>query len=317
DSSERSSSPPCSWFRPWRSRRRCQSASALANRRRLARIVCRTGPARTMCGSRATSTRRVRITGGTTATGRGHRIRARTGSSRTTTAACTTLVSGRAAAAISVTTTAGIGVSSGTTAATTATIAATGTVTGAATGSAEPSRGRPATSSGRVASGQGLGEALDGLILGVEGVEDGHQSGDRQQVVIPLVHVQQFQAAGGLRERAVACDQLAEPSAVDIRDFAQVHNDREALLLDQAVDLVFQTLRILVDRQVAGQIQNRHLADVPFPYFKTHIRTYPPEYVLECPRARHPCPAAEPNPTSLASFIIRARHGPRANASAF
>src|SRR6476619_5547992 len=77
------------------------------------------------------------------------------------------------------------------------------------------------------------GEAPHSLVLRVEGVEDGHQAGDRQQVVIALVHVQQLQAAGGLRERAVAGDELTKSAAVDVGDLAEVYDDRQAILLNQ------------------------------------------------------------------------------------
>ena len=61
-----------------------------------------------------------------------------------------------------------------------------------------PVQASPASTAPTDSSGRGRHEALHGLVLRVERVEDGHQAGDRQQVVIPLVHVQQLQPTRGL-----------------------------------------------------------------------------------------------------------------------
>src|SRR5436309_15533529 len=81
--------------------RKFPSAFALANRPRRVRTAYRPNPAPSIYGSRATGFRRGRTTGGTTATGRGRRMRARTGASRTTSMDGISQVSGKANAATS------------------------------------------------------------------------------------------------------------------------------------------------------------------------------------------------------------------------
>src|SRR5207244_3056414 len=94
--------------------RRFRSAFASVNRHRRARIACRPNPAPTMRGSKAIGTRKDRAISGTTATGRIHRTKARTGSSRTTLGVSISQVIGKAIAATSPTTTAGTERDSGT-----------------------------------------------------------------------------------------------------------------------------------------------------------------------------------------------------------
>jgi hypothetical protein len=92
---------------PRRPMRKFPSAFALANRQRRVRTVCYANPVPTMCGSRAAGIQRDRATGGTTATGRGHRMRARTGSIRITTVNSISTVGGKAVVATSPMTIAG------------------------------------------------------------------------------------------------------------------------------------------------------------------------------------------------------------------
>ena len=68
-------------------------------------------------------------------------------------------------------------------------------------------------------------------------------------------------------------DHLPETGAVDVRDLREVEHQLLVALKDHAVDLVLQKLVAFPDGQLARQVQNHHVADLPL--FDLH-RCYTP-----------------------------------------
>src|ERR1017187_5074798 len=56
-------------------------------------------------------------------------------------------------------------------------------------------------------------------------VEDGIEFGDLEQVLHPLVEVEQLHLTAVIGHRGEARDQLTDPRTVDVRDIAQVEQD--------------------------------------------------------------------------------------------
>ena len=104
-------------------------------------------------------------------------------------------------------------------------------------------------------------KALNRFGLGIEGVEDRHEMGDREQVVIPGVDAQQLQAAARLLDRAVGGHQLSEATAVDVGDVLEIQNDLRPALRDEAVHFVFDPRRSVIAGQLADEIEYRHATD--------------------------------------------------------
>ena len=65
-------------------------------------------------------------------------------------------------------------------------------------------------------------KAPQSLFLGLECLKD--ESRNRQQIMISLGEVQQFQHTGRLRKRGVRRHQLTQATAVDVRDSGEVQN---------------------------------------------------------------------------------------------
>src|SRR4051812_3905574 len=102
------------------------------------------------------------------------------------------------------------------------------------------------------------GEAAQRLGFRVEGLEDGHQFGNHQQIVNPFGHVQQLQAAAATGHRRMRSDNLTNPRAVDVRNLAEIENDLLASLVHQAVNLVFQLRISVAEDQFPLQVQDGH-----------------------------------------------------------
>jgi hypothetical protein len=82
--------------------------------------------------------------------------------------------------------------------------------------------------------------------------------------------MQQLQRTVCLRERTVGGHELAEAAAVDVRDAGKVQDDRGPLLQDEAVDLVLEALRVLVDCESSNEIEHGDAADLPLTHLHAH-----------------------------------------------
>jgi len=105
------------------------------------------------------------------------------------------------------------------------------------------------------------GEAVDGLRLGVVGVEDREELRDRQQVLEPLGQAHQLDLGAIVLGRHGGCDERAEAGAVDVGDGAHIEDDLLFALEHQAMNLVFQQCIAVAEYELSAEIENCHRAN--------------------------------------------------------
>src|ERR671917_1354945 len=112
-------------------------------------------------------------------------------------------------------------------------------------------------------------EGVERLGLVVEGVEDGQELGDAEQVANLLRQLEELQLPALALDGGEAGDQLADAGGIDVADVGQVEQNLLLVLFDQAAHGAAERDAALPDGDLAVHVEDGHvpglaLADVQF-----------------------------------------------------
>src|SRR4051794_9056100 len=99
-------------------------------------------------------------------------------------------------------------------------------------------------------------EAVNGVLLVIEDLEDGCELGQYQQFDVPPCEIQEFQGATGLFQAGVADDQTTKPGTVDVIHIAEIKNNVSLPGFSKFPDLLPQRGDRFAHNQPAFYVQN-------------------------------------------------------------
>src|SRR5258708_36805266 len=112
-------------------------------------------------------------------------------------------------------------------------------------------------------------EAVDGVSLIGEHLENGVQTRQRQQFHVALVQMRELQRSACLLDLREADDEVAQAGGINVVDLAQVEHDLRMARGQQRGDLLPHR-RNLPHRDAALQSQNGHIFPLAFSDFQGH-----------------------------------------------